>query len=218
MDKEKYIPMYDIFQKNIIIVVLIFSYLITLGVSWIIPTPTYPLFGPIIMFPFYISIYFLYMFVCKIFNKNYWIPNITKKIKINQKILDKHKINTKSKNFILDFIFYIYIIALIICLLIPIFDFFSASLIVFVIISYYKNNNLLFSLSIVISTIFIICYFTILFNIKTFSIYMFNIINHNREKTIIIGLIWICINALIVYKNLPEYRKHVKIEKDIQII
>ena len=58
MNDEKYIPMYDIFKKNIIVVVLIFSYLITLGVSWIIPTPTYPLFGPFVMFPFYISIYF----------------------------------------------------------------------------------------------------------------------------------------------------------------
>lgn len=210
--------MYDIFKKNIIVVVLIFSYLITLGFSWIIPTPTYPLFGPIVMFPFYISIYFLYMFVCKLFNKNYWIPSITKKIRINKKILEKHKINTKSRNFILDFIFYTYIIVLIICLLIPLFDFFAASLIVLVIVSYYKKKKLLFSLSILLSTIFIFCYFKMLLNIRTVSIYMLNIIKHNRKESIIIGLLWVSINVFIFCKKLPKYKKYIKIDEDIKII
>lgn len=210
--------MYDIFKKNIIIVILIFSYLITLGVSWIIPTPTYPLLGPIIMFPFYISIYFLYMLICKLFNKNYWIPQITKKIKINKKILDKYQINNNSGNFFLDCILYIYVISLIICLLIPIFDLFSASLIVFVIVTYYKRKMLFFSFSILLSTIFIFFYFTVLWNIRTISKYMFNICYRNKKISILIALIWISINSIIVYKKLPEYREYVKIDEDIKFI
>ena len=218
MDHENYIPMYDIFKKNIIVVILIFSYLITLGVSWIIPTPTYPLLGPIIMFPFYISIYFLYMLICKLFNTDYWIPEITKKIKINKKILNKHKIDNNYSNFFLDCILYIYVISLIICLLIPIFDMFSASLIVFVIVTYYKRKMLLFFVSILLSTVFIIFYFIVLWNIKTISKQMFKICYHNKKISVIIALIWLSINFFIVYKKLPEYREYVKIDKDIKII
>ena len=47
---------------------------------------------------------------------------------------------------------------------------------------------------------------------------MFNTVYNNKRISIVIALIWFSINAFIVYKKLPEYRKYVKIDEDIKII
>ena len=214
MNNEQYISMYDILKKDLILVILIFSYLISIGISWIIPTPTYPFLGPFIMFPFYISIYFIYMFICKLLNKDYWIPHFTKKIKINKKILDKYTIYDNRKT---NLILYIYVFILILCLLIPIFDTLSAGLIVFVIISYYKKHFTMKLISIIVSTIYIMFYLYAIINIKKISYLTYNIIVNNKKNTILIGILWFSINIYLIYKNIPKYKKYIKLDKNISM-
>jgi nitrogen fixation/metabolism regulation signal transduction histidine kinase len=214
MENQQYISMYDILKKDLIFVILIFCYLISTGISWIIPTPTYPFLGPFIMFPFYVSIYFIYMFICKILKIDYWIPKITKKIKINNKIVKKYiSLDDKKKNPIL----YLYLFLLIICLLVPIFDTLSAGLIVFVIISYYKDQFLIKLFSILVSSLYIIFYFYTLINIKKISYLTYKIVSNNKKNTIIVCLLWFIINIYLVYKNIPKYKNHIKLDKDISM-
>jgi hypothetical protein len=78
-------------------VILIISTIIVSGLSWIIPTPTYPILGPILIFPFYISIYLIYLFFCKLFKIKIWAPGITKKIRIHKDIINKYKLKKKEK-------------------------------------------------------------------------------------------------------------------------
>ena len=219
MDRGQYVSLYNVLKKDIILIILIFSYLISLGISWIIPTPTYPLLGPILMFPFYISIYFVYMFICKILRKEPWIPYFTKKIHINFSIMDKYNIKkNNNEKTIKKYIFYLYILLLIICLIIPIFDLIPAMLLVFLIVSYYNNNNLFFNTAIIISTIFVSSLFLFLFNIKSIFYSFLNVFTKHKIKFITGISIWVIFNVYMIIKNIPKYKKYIKLDEEIKYI
>lgn len=202
---NNFISFYHLLKKDILLVIFVVSYIISSGLSWFIPTPTSPILG----FPFYISIYIIYISICKILNINYWIPEITKKIKINKRILDKYYIKKKT-----SYIFYIYVIILVSCVLIPIMDFIPALLLFLLILFYYQNKKILMTCVLIISTIFIIFFYYILFNIKFIANKLLYLFKDYKFYFILFILLWIFGNIYYIKKNSRRYKKYIKIENN----
>ena len=202
---NNFISFYHLLKTDILLVIFVVSYIISSGLSWFIPTPTSPILG----FPFYISIYIIYISICKILNINYWIPEITKKIKINRGILDKYYIKKKT-----SYIFYIYVIILVSCVLIPIMDFIPALLLFLLILFYYQNKRILMTCVLIISTIFIIFFYYILFNIRFIANKLLYLFKDYKFYFILFISLWIFGNIYYIKKNSRRYKKYIKIENN----